>query len=719
MTMICQGTSVEFTAITANGGPAPLYEWFLNGISQGAASPNATFRTIINSNTDIVRVKLTSNASCVSPNTAEATKSIVVISPITAGSIGSDQTICFGTTPAELIEITASTGTIPIYSWESSLTGSNVWSPITGASGKTYTFPSQLIQNIFIRRIITDPSIPAPCNIATSNVIHIAVRPPLTAGVIDSDEKLCSGAAPATMNSIAAPTGGNDTYSYGWESDNGNGTFTSIAGATNASYSSPVLATTTHFRRRETSTCGSTITNVVTKTVSPPDVVSVSLTDPGQMCVGSATTFTAFVALNGTPVVSYAWSLDGVPVGTNSSIFTYIPLTNDAGKTLTVVATSSTACNAGPAVSNEVILDVVVASMPSVTISSSPISQCSGLPVHFSVVSTTGPGNTPAFQWFVKHPSGIIAEPVGTGGLMYTSTNFMHGDQVYVELTSNLPCKIGVNPFLSNIITVSVLPVPSPIINEGNQSICAGESFKFTATIGTGTRVNWIFDGTVISGATTNIHVATQAGVYTIQEDNGICGVTSRDVVLTIDPCGTFSSTINGPNPITPGQQNAVYSVPDQTGFSYNWAVTGGTIVSGQSTHAVTVDWDGTATNAFARTTIPSYAISVTETNPDGQKKTTTSTINTVATSIVQSLTQSGIKLFPNPTTESFNIEMPESGMDVSFEILDLTGLSVASGTFTSTGSDQKIAADFGAGMYQVVLKYNGIITTARLSKVK
>ena len=91
----------------------------------------------------------------------------------------------------------------------------------------------------------------------------------------------------------------------------------------------------------------------------------------------------------------------------------------------------------------------------------------------------------------------------------------------------------------------------------------------------------------------------------------------------------------------------------------------------------------------------------------------------TNATSVSKSLAQSGITLFPNPATESFNIEMPESGINVNYEILDLTGASVAQGNFTSTSNPETIHTNFGAGMYQVVLRYNDLITTGRLSKVQ
>ena len=38
------------------------------------------------------------------------------------------------------------------------------------------------------------------------------------------------------------------------------------------------------------------------------------------------------------------------------------------------------------------------------------------------------------------------------------------------------------------------------------------------------------------------------------------------------------------------------YSVPDVTGHSFNWAVDGGSIISGNGSHQISVDWEIEAT---------------------------------------------------------------------------------------------------------------------------
>ncbi|WP_020526094.1 T9SS type A sorting domain-containing protein [Cytophaga aurantiaca] len=803
----CPNTSIYFGTYSENGGTTPLYEWFINNTSQGPPSPNTSFTTTaLTSNTDVVRVTLTSNIACViGPRTVSSLGMFAHITPIIgSGTIGTNQTICYNSIPPEITETAAPTNIIgiPTYTWEASADGA-IWSVIPGASGSGYTPPPiPLTQDTYIRRTVTDPDSPAPCNTATSNVVHITVRPILTAGVISGDETICSGSTTATIVQTTAPIGGT-VYSYQWEASVTGSSFSNIVGATNSNYNTGALTVTTYYRRKEISNfCGTTYTNVVTKTVGAPEIVTAVIDNaPNTVCAAAGSiVFTANgCSTTGMGILHYQWFLGSNLVGTDNPTYTLPISVTDNGKIIKVLVSTSTSCNAGTS-SATYTLDIVSAATPTVSITTNNNPVCIGMPTTFTV-TTTGGGAVPAYQWYVVpsgSSAGTIGTAVGTGGSTYSSSSLHHGDQVYVMLTSTSVCLSGPNPFKSNSITMSVKPIPSPVINEGDQTVCSPNSFTYHAIVGSGTNLQWTLNATPISGATTATYTATQSGTYSIQEDNGTCNATSAPVQFTVvstplanagpdqyvlaasivtlnasggtdyswspstylsntaianptltadqtiiytvtvsnhsgaatcstsddvtvyvsnAPAGSFSTSINGPNPIMSGQQNARYSVTNQPSFTYTWSVTGGTIVSGQNTNSVVVDWDDVT--SLARTTAAAYSISVVEKNSTNQTKKTKLIINTISTGTTLSQAQSGIKLFPNPTTESFNIEMPESGLDVSYEILDLTGLVVATGTFTSNGSNQKIDADFGAGMYQVILKYDTVVACVRLSKIQ
>ena len=553
-TSICANNPVQYTAVVSGTGstPAPTYEWFVTssattvpaGVSQGTPSTTATTFTTsaLTAANNKVYVQVVSNATCAA-TTAVASNvvSVVVNSGITAGSISADQTICYNTVPAALIQTTASDAASPGYTWEASLTGlAGSYNPVPG-TGNGYTFPAvNLTQDVYIHRIVTDASAPAPCNVATSNVIHITVRPQLVAGVISADESICSGAVPAIMSQTTAPTGGTGTFTYQWQSD-ASGSFQDISGATNSSYTSPALTATTQFQRKEISggSCGSVISNIVTKTITAKEIVTASINDPGQVCDGSAAfNFVATASTTGTGTLSYQWYLGPVSpsnaVGTNSPNYTYNPVIGDDNKAVQVVVTTSNGCNAGPGNSNIVTLDIVGATTPTVNITVDHNPNCAGIPTKFTATSTGG-GISPTYQWYLIPFGSATPQAVGTGGTTYTSSSLADGDQVYVELTSSLGCLIGTNPFTSNKITMQIKPIPAPSIAEGDQTICAPipGSFTFHGNVTAGNTYDWKLNN-VSTGITTPDITASQSGTYTLNEDNGVCNSTSQPVVLTV-----------------------------------------------------------------------------------------------------------------------------------------------------------------------------------------
>ena len=136
------------------------------------------------------------------------------------------------------------------------------------ATSATYTPTLAMTVDGYIRRVITDPGTPAPCNVATSNAVRITVNPQLTAGVIAGNETTCANVATATITETTAATGGTGTYTYQWQSSaTAGGPYTNVAtGGTGATYSPGTLTTTTYYQRITTSgTCGSATSNEITK----------------------------------------------------------------------------------------------------------------------------------------------------------------------------------------------------------------------------------------------------------------------------------------------------------------------------------------------------------------------------------------------------------------------------------------------------------------------
>jgi hypothetical protein len=115
-TIVCTGTSVTFTAVPANGGTVPHYQWQING---GIAGTDSSGFTYIPSDGDQVKCILTSNALCIvnNPDTSN-TITMTVATLLQAGvSISASlNPFCFGS-PDTITASPVNGGSSPNYQW--------------------------------------------------------------------------------------------------------------------------------------------------------------------------------------------------------------------------------------------------------------------------------------------------------------------------------------------------------------------------------------------------------------------------------------------------------------------------------------------------------------------------------------------------------------------------------------------------------------------------
>src|ERR1700757_120148 len=123
---ICAGTGVTFSATATNGG-TPVYEWTKNGNAVGSNS--ATYTDANLANNDVVACILTSNANCLTVNTASAVVTTTVNSNPTPTITG---TLSF--CPSNSTTLDAGTG-YASYLWSNSATTQT----ISVTAGGTYS----------------------------------------------------------------------------------------------------------------------------------------------------------------------------------------------------------------------------------------------------------------------------------------------------------------------------------------------------------------------------------------------------------------------------------------------------------------------------------------------------------------------------------------------------------------------------------------------------
>ena len=405
---------------------------------------------------------------------------ITVAPALVAGSIGADQALCPGATPAPLTSTAGASGGTGTYSyqWESSPNNAT-WTAIPGATGATYS-PGVLTATTYFRRAVTSGS----CGPAYSAAITLTVLPALSAGTIAADQDVCAGALPAPIISVAGAGGGTGTYSYQWESSTNNATWAIEANATGATFAPGPLATTTYYRRRVTSgtgACSTDVSNVVVVRVQPLVTPGVSLAAPPVQCPGTPIVFTA-VATNAGTAPTFQWFVNNVAVASGPTFTSSTLVTGDLVR-VEVTATAGL-CSTGIAAATVTIARIITTT-PTLTIVAQPGGAvCPGEPLTFSIANVTGAGLNPTYQWQVDG-----ADVAGATNPVFTTTTLRNGQVVTLRLRTTDNCGQAVMA-VSAGVAVQLLPPTS--VNAGpDKEILAGTAVTLEGTADGTYPVTW------------------------------------------------------------------------------------------------------------------------------------------------------------------------------------------------------------------------------------
>ncbi len=512
--------------------PAATFAWTSSPAGFTSSTQNPT--GVSPSATTTYTVTATNNFGC----TATATTT-VTLNSVTAGSIGSAQTICSGGNPAAFTS-TAATGSGTItYRWESNtnLTTPS-WSTVAGQTSAIYDVPSGLATTTQYRRITISTLNSVACESAATNVVQVTVNPlPSSVITAESATTFCAGGSVT----LTAPAGGS---TYDWRI---NGTIVSSGTSNSYTANQNGLFTVTV---TNANTCSSTTSSAVQVSVTANNTFGAASSTP-TLCINTAlsnitiaTTGATGISnsgvsgANGLPAgVTASWASNTITISgtpTASGTFNYsIPLTGGCGS---VNATGT--INVNPNVP------------ASVSIAATATTICSGTSVTFTATPTNG-GTSPSYQWKVN------GTDAGTDASTFTSTSLSNNDAVTCVMTSNAtPCLTG-SPTTSNSIGMNVNPVltASVSIAASATGICSGNSITFTATPtngGSSPAYVWKKNGAIVSGQTSVTFISgsfATGDVITCEMTSNatpcLAGspATSNAVTITVNPIVTPTFT--------------------------------------------------------------------------------------------------------------------------------------------------------------------------------
>ncbi|MGV3461496.1 MAG: immunoglobulin domain-containing protein [Flavobacterium sp.] len=253
---ICTGTSTTVKLTGATGTTQWQRSTDNNTFTDIAGATNDTYTTGILTQTTYYRAIVTA-VGCPATTTSAVT-TVTVSTAAAVGTVSSSQTICNGATAA--LSVTGAVGGIR---WQQSADGSTGWVNVTGGTGGTaanYTTAALTATTYYRVRTIN-----GACS-ATSNTVIVTVAAAIATGTVSSNQSVCNNSA--TTVSISGTTGALQWQQSAdglsnWANASGG------SGAATASYTTPALTATTHYRVMITSGSCSVYSGTVTVTTTP------------------------------------------------------------------------------------------------------------------------------------------------------------------------------------------------------------------------------------------------------------------------------------------------------------------------------------------------------------------------------------------------------------------------------------------------------------------
>jgi PKD repeat protein len=514
----------------ANTGTGLTYQWYRNGSPISGATGSSYVATLAGS----YMVAVTNSSNCTTTSSVLG----VTINPLPTATISASgaTTFCSGSS----VDLNAPTGTGFSYIWM--LNGS----AISGATSATYTASASGDYTVQV----TDAH---GCS-ATSSATAVTVNalPNTSVNVIGSATR-CQG------DSVQMAANTRSGYTYQWKKDGVN-----ITGATSAAYTAKASGT---YKVVITNSNGCTDSSSGTSvTINPlPQAVVTTLSGSTTFCSGGSVTMDALTGIGYT----YQWLMDNSPIsGATSSSYT----ANQSGS-YTLMVTNASGCSS---VSRAV--PVTVNPLPVTTVTPyGTTTRCQGDSVILNANSVSGY----KYQWELN---GLPIK-----GATSSSYAAKASGTYKVVISNSFGCSDS-----SSGTAVTINPLPSVrILASTSTSICAGGSsyLSLSSTV-SGTTYQWQRDGKDISGATSSIFLASQAGSYTVKATNASgCSNISNAITVIVNALPTPAVSALGTTTFCEGDSVTLIT-GTSAGNKYQWQMDGADI-TGATDANITVHQSG------------------------------------------------------------------------------------------------------------------------------
>jgi len=548
---VCNNNAINLSASNVAG--ASSYNWTgPNGFTSTSQNPTISNATSAMAGTYSVTVT-TSGSGC----TSAAGTTTVTINPVPSITVTpGDLTICAGN--SVVLTASASDGT-GNYQYQ--------WSPATNLSStNTASTTASSTSDITYTVVVSDDN---NCSSTPANVT-VSVGSNLQP-TISGPSELCMGTSNVKYV-VNNPSSSSSTFT--WTStgdvtigtDNGSEVYINIG---NSGGSLTVKETT--------STCnGQGVSTIVVNPTPTLSVTSASV----EMCQGVGATLEASGS-GGNGGYVFNWSPTN-QVGSN------INVNPSSDQTYTVTITDAKGCT-DPNGTKQV--SVIVNPNPTLSVASSNVEMCQGVPATLTANATGGTG-TMTYTW------SPVTDVTPSSGIGSTITVNPSSDRTYtVSIKDSKGCE---DPTGSKDVNVKINSNPTLSVVSSSVQMCTGgtATLEAAATGGSGA---YIFTWTPATdmnpatgiGATISVSPsADQVYTVTLQDSKGCKDIVnpSLDVSVVVNSNPQPLSISGGPNSVCPGTTGIQFTVsPYNNTSSYDWSLPGGFTITGTSGATVTI----------------------------------------------------------------------------------------------------------------------------------
>lgn len=618
-TSVCAGS--ETYSITPVSG-ATGYSWTVSGGGTITAGQNTNSITVNwTAAGGPYTVSVIPANICGSGSSSNLQVTVLPDNPSSPASISGNSPVCFGAESYTAASVTGASD----YTWTVNGGGT-----ITGGQGTGTAEITWATAGTWTVSVTADNQ----CGSSPATTLTVEVLPasPPTPGAISGNSPVCPGAETYSITSV---TGATD---YTWSVSGGG----SVTGGQNTTAAEVTWTTAGTWTVSVTanSICGSSSPSTYSVTVLPSDPGNAgAISGSTSACPGSETyTITALPDASG-----YTWTVSGsgtILSGQNTTSIT-VDWTTSGGP-YTVEVTPENACGTGGSSSiNVTVLDANPAA-PDTIIGPTPV--CFGTETYMASSVTGAIGYT----WSVNGGGTVVSgQGSSTAGIDWTTAGTW-----IISVTAENPCGSST----ATVDTVEVLPAnpATPGNITGPAGVCPGTETYSIPVVPGASGYTWTVSGggTIASGQgteTIDVDWGAVSGTYTVAVTaNNICGSSAQSTIsVTVTPGPpTGTPVISGDTDPCPGVET--YTVSGVTGAgTYTWTVSGGgTIVSGQGSASIDIDWT---------TTGGPYTIAVTPENACGTGTSGTLNVTVDGPPDIGTTTISGNNA-PCPGSETYTI---------------------------------------------------------------